>query len=226
MEKEKKFRLFDLIVVLSITILPALVKAVYLLASGLTNYTPDHLDFTFLLGFIQHALGILLLFYILFIRNRTFRDLGLSINGEDILFGIGLAIATTIIYLIFVYILYFLSPTLYKEAAQARNTGFLYDHFSIPLLLYILINPFYEELIVRGFAMTEIEALSNNKILAVVVSTFIQTSYHLYQGVPQALLISTIFLGYSIFYSKTRRLTPVIIAHLILDLAILIKIRH
>jgi membrane protease YdiL (CAAX protease family) len=81
----------------------------------------------------------------------------------------------------------------------------------------MLINPFFEELIVRGYLMTEVKYLTRSSLIAIVVSTVLQTSYHLYQGVPLALSEGMMFLTYSIFYAKTNRIGPVVMAHLLAD---------
>ncbi len=65
--------------------------------------------------------------------------------------------------------------------------------------------------------MTEVKWLTNSTELAIIVSTVLQTSYHFYQGVPAALSYVATFLIFSIFYAKTNRILPTIIAHLFSD---------
>lgn len=117
-------------------------------------------------------------------------------------------------------------PGAYASQIAAKNTGFLYDHISWALIIYILVNPFFEELIVRGFVMTEVFSLSNSRTLAIAISVGIQTLYHLYQGIFSALILAGVFLVFSIFYSRTGKLTPVIVAHLIADLGLLARMHH
>jgi membrane protease YdiL (CAAX protease family) len=85
-------------------------------------------------------------------------------------------------------------------------------------LLFAVINPFFEELIVRAFLISEATLLTGSAGLAVILSVLLQTSYHLYQGIPNAVGDGLIFLAFSTYYAKTRRLWPVIFAHLWLDL--------
>ncbi len=96
---------------------------------------------------------------------------------------------------------------------------------SVWVLLLVLVNPFFEELIARAFAISEIRALGGSRALAVAISVGLQTSYHFYQGVPYALTIGVLFLVYSLFYIRSGRLVPVIIAHMWTDLAGLIHYR-
>ena len=85
-------------------------------------------------------------------------------------------------------------------------------------LLFAVVNPFFEELIVRAFLISEATLLTGSSGLAVILSVLLQTSYHLYQGIPNAVGDGLVFLVFSVYYAKTRRLWPVIFAHLWLDL--------
>lgn len=51
--------------------------------------------------------------------------------------------------------------------------------FSLWLLAFSLLNPFFEELIVRAFLISETVALSGSATIAVALSVAVQTSYHL-----------------------------------------------
>ncbi|HEY6372085.1 MAG TPA: hypothetical protein VIX37_16030, partial [Candidatus Sulfotelmatobacter sp.] len=42
-------------------------------------------------------------------------------------------------------------------------------------------------------------------------------SYHLYQGSTNGIVLVTIFAVFSIYFWKTRRLAPVVLAHLCID---------
>jgi membrane protease YdiL (CAAX protease family) len=88
---------------------------------------------------------------------------------------------------------------------------------SVAWLIFLLINPWAEELVVRGFLMTEVTALAGVRT-AVIVSTLVQVSYHLYQGWFNAAGIAVVFLGFSLYYASTRRLLPVVVAHTLMDL--------
>lgn len=70
----------------------------------------------------------------------------------------------------------------------------------------------------RGYVMTEVAQLSGSAALAVFVSTAIQTGYHLYQGPVNTVNVGCCFLVFSLYYAKTRKLFPVIMAHSIMDL--------
>jgi membrane protease YdiL (CAAX protease family) len=101
------------------------------------------------------------------------------------------------------------------------------NHITLTTVLFVLLNPFHEELIVRAFLITEMEHFYKSTALAVFVSVFIQSSYHLYQGLPAALIHASTFLLFSCYFVRTRRILPVVMAHMFLDVsALALYARH
>jgi membrane protease YdiL (CAAX protease family) len=86
----------------------------------------------------------------------------------------------------------------------------------------MVVNPFLEELIVRAYLMTEVEYLSGSINLAIILSVLIQASYHYYQGAIAPLVISVGFTIFAFSYAKTRRIMPIILAHMYGDLIALV----
>jgi membrane protease YdiL (CAAX protease family) len=160
-----------------------------------------------------------LLWYVLLRRGKCFADLGLKWSGKDIgwsvLLFLGSCLAFKVVYGVFYYS--GLTPESHKEAdtrvGQIVFGGTIYG----ATILFQFLNPFFEELIVRAYVMTEIRFLTNSTYKAIVVSTLLQTSYHFYQGGAMALAESASFLVFSIFYAKTNRIAPVILAHMYMD---------
>jgi len=97
---------------------------------------------------------------------------------------------------------------------------------SIWTLLFTFVNPFFEKLLVRAFVITEFEHLFQSTAMAVFLSVSLQGSYHLYQGWSGAVAVSTIFALFSIYHVHKRRILPVILAHLYLDLSALLLYLH
>jgi len=58
---------------------------------------------------------------------------------------------------------------------------------------------------------------------AIVISVAIQMSYHLYQGLAHAIVLTVVFAIFSIYYAQTRRIAPVVLAHLFMDVLALIR---
>jgi membrane protease YdiL (CAAX protease family) len=86
-------------------------------------------------------------------------------------------------------------------------------------ILFQFLNPIFEELIVRAYLMTEIKALTGSASKAILASTLLQMSYHFYQGAPVAFAHGATFLLWSIYYAKTNRIAPIILAHLYSDVS-------
>jgi membrane protease YdiL (CAAX protease family) len=173
---------------------------------------------------IYQGIGLLSLYFALKYQGRNLRGVGLVI--EPRLREIGHAFGLFFGVLFLSVVLYFgLSPfipwlrgALHTTYDPAALFGIRVGFFSA---LFVILNPFHEELLVRAFLITEIEGLYHSTLLAVVVSVSLQTSYHLYQGLPAALSHIPTFLIFSLYYVRMRRILPVILAHLLLDLSAL-----
>ncbi len=83
--------------------------------------------------------------------------------------------------------------------------------------LFALINPFYEELLVRAYLITEVEEIYASTKIAAIASVVLQTSYHLYQGLFNAFLLGVCFSLLTWYYVSKRRILPVIFAHMFMD---------
>lgn len=88
--------------------------------------------------------------------------------------------------------------------------------------LFAIVNPFFEELLVRAFLITEVEKRFGSIKVAAVSSIVLQSSYHLYQGLANALTLAVLFSILTVFYVKTRRIWPVILCHMYMDLSAVI----
>ena len=88
----------------------------------------------------------------------------------------------------------------------------------------MLLNPFFEELIVRAYLMTEIRELTGSAWLAGAASVALQTAYHLYYGWERALSLGFLFLAFSIYYATRRKATPIVVAHGIFDIWGLVRL--
>ena len=72
--------------------------------------------------------------------------------------------------------------------------------------------------------MTEVIQLTGSSVLAVVLSTAVQFSYHLYYGWAGAISLGFLFLALSLYYVRTRRALPVIVAHGFFDIYALFRL--
>jgi membrane protease YdiL (CAAX protease family) len=94
------------------------------------------------------------------------------------------------------------------------------------LVFFALLNPFFEELIVRAYTMSELRFLGGATAVPILVSVALQTSYHLYQGLQNVPSLAVFFLVLSIYYYKYGRIFPVILAHLYVDVYALLRSAH
>jgi membrane protease YdiL (CAAX protease family) len=166
------------------------------------------------------VLDLALLAYVLTRRQRSFRDLGLSWRWIDVPAGILLFIAGVLAHSATRRVLNWISLLVTDHRLASHGA---HQHLQGPVLITLelllcVVTAVDEEMIVRAFAMTEIEALTGKVSIAVAASVGLQTFYHLYQGVPAALEHAAGFLIWACFYAKFRRILPVILAHLLWDL--------
>jgi membrane protease YdiL (CAAX protease family) len=161
-----------------------------------------------------------LLWYVLQRRSKTFSDLGLSWRSMDL----GVSILIFLVALIASRAVYeIISVTGLTPVSRATSISRVTHHLfgggiTFAAVLVQFLNPFYEELIVRAYLMTEVKALTNSASKPIILSTLIQMSYHFYQGAPLAFSSGALFLVFSIYYSKTNRITPIILAHMYYDI--------
>ena len=184
---------------------------------------------TFKILYELAALGLLWL--VLSNRDGAFIKVGLSGTpslsdiSHSVLLFVG-AFGTSIFVYYFLQILHHALFGTFLVSRDVRPMVFGL-HPNIWFLLFIFLNAFYEELIVRAFLITEAERIFHSTGVAVFMSVLLQGSYHLYQGLPSALSLSAIFAVFSAYYIRTRRILPVVLAHLYLDLyALLFYVRH
>jgi membrane protease YdiL (CAAX protease family) len=156
---------------------------------------------------------IAVLAFVLTRRGRTLRDIGLTFRWTDLpLAALVLAASWPAPVAVAVRTVLGLKVSAYGAAAYGFH-GLRLEVLAPLSLLAILASAAAEELIVRAYLMTEVIDLTGSALLAVGLSVFLQDVYHLYQGVFAVIQHAMPFLVYSLFYWKTRRATPIVLAH-------------
>jgi membrane protease YdiL (CAAX protease family) len=161
----------------------------------------------------------LLLFFVLFSRQeRRITDIGLGFRWTDIPKGFGL----TIVSFIFIRVMAVAVPYVYflvtlRTFPYSTSTSNIFTSSLWLLIPFLVLNPFFEEILVRGYLMTEWISLRGSAVLAAILSVTFQTSYHLYYGVYGAMMVGCGLSVLAIYYAKSRRLMPVILAHMLWD---------
>lgn len=90
--------------------------------------------------------------------------------------------------------------------------------WSIPVLLLAAVqNAILEEVVVVGYLMTRLRQLGASAVMAVTASALLRGSYHLYQGFGA--FLGNVVMGaiFSVFFLRTRRVLPLVIAHALID---------
>jgi uncharacterized protein len=81
-----------------------------------------------------------------------------------------------------------------------------------------------EEIVVRGYAQTRLEQLRAPAAVILLVPTALWAVLHVYQGLGAALTIFGLGLMYAWYFQRTRRLWPLILAHILFDMTQLVLI--
>jgi membrane protease YdiL (CAAX protease family) len=210
-------RWFELCLVLLIAFTGPIFSSLNVLLFGLSA-VPQVSNLRWVGQCVQEAAILILLAYVLSRRAHKFADLGLRWSIRDV--GVGVLVV------LLGYSAYFLGGTLlqtihyiiYSAYARPINPRTFYPHVSLMMVLFSFLNPFFEELIVRAYLMTEIMELTGSSALAVILSVGLQFVYHLYYGWFGAVALSCQFLVFSLYYARWRRALPIVVAHGIVDL--------
>jgi membrane protease YdiL (CAAX protease family) len=214
---ERRVRWLELSLVLVIAFGGSFLSSLYVMKAGKAGL-PMISEFRCARGFVQEIPCLFLLGYILSRRRKSFRDIGLRWSVRDLAVGLGLTLVSYLAYIIGGFIVYSIHRAFFPAGTSGVTAADLSSHSLLLALPFALINPFFEELIVRAYLMTEVKALTGSWLLASLSSVAIQWSYHLYYGWDASLSIAFTFLTFSIYFARTQKATPVVVAHGVLDI--------
>jgi len=196
-----------------------LLTAVYFVVFGPFSDDLSHFDLRVGVMVVNEIMGLLLLVYVLARQGRNFQFLTSSFKVSDLWHTIVLVIGAYLAYYLIYYIVYYGYWFSTRQVLEQADNVFLKKGFAVSIIALILVNPFFEEVIGRAYLITQLREFRVGSMLAVVISVALPTILHFYQGVDQAVAMSGMCLIFSIYYVKTRRLYPLVLAHLILDFA-------
>ncbi|MEU5567696.1 CPBP family intramembrane glutamic endopeptidase [Micromonospora musae] len=90
--------------------------------------------------------------------------------------------------------------------------------WAVPVLVLAAVqNAVLEEVIVVGYLVTRLRQLQWRIGAVIAASALLRGSYHLYQGFGAFLGNAVMGVVFSLFYLRTRRVMPLIVAHALLD---------
>jgi membrane protease YdiL (CAAX protease family) len=211
-----------LLIVLAVGILPFIVVSTlhaFGVSGASSSITPPYMYYRTLL---TQVTSLALLSYVLYQNGQTLAEIGLTFRLGDFGHGVLLIIAASGLARFVKLVILALYELTSGHAPWPPTLPFSGLSFSLWLLAFSLLNPFFEELIVRAFLISETIAISASATVAVAFSLAVQTSYHLYQGLPNAVALAAVFLVFSLYYVRTRRAFPIIFAHLWSDMSYLV----
>jgi membrane protease YdiL (CAAX protease family) len=166
---------------------------------------------------IQSLPALCLLLYVLSRQRRSLRDITGTPRWSDFTVALGLVLLRHL-----PNIFFFLTAV--RHGVMSRSFPvFRPEALGTLTIAGLLFAAAQEELIVRAYMMSEILSLTGNAFLAVAASTCFQALYHLYQGPRGMIYVAWSFLLYSLYYWKTRRATPVVLAHCMMNLWISLR---
>ena len=217
-------RWFELALVIFLAFSGSLIRAIALLNLGPSS--PNQISMARWIEAGAHQIGILFLVgYLLRLHGRTFRDIGFRWSFEEIVYGLFLYVAAFLFHASTAFLIHFGYHLLSGTYPHYVDSRLIFGHIPLIALPFWLLNPFYEEIVVRAYLMTEIRELTGSVILSAVASVVLQTSYHLYYGWATALALGIQFVIFAGYFAIWRRALPLAIAHGLFDLVGFIRLR-
>ena len=176
-----------------------------------------YLDLTYQLLGIAFALVPVLLAVHLLGRDRADvrGTLGLDLRrpGRDLGWGAALAAGIGLPGLALVY----------AAAALGLNANLVPAAlpelwWAVPVLILAAAqNAILEEVVVVGYLMTRLRDLGMRTGVIIATSAILRGSYHLYQGFGAFVGNAVMGVVFALFFLRTRRVLPLIVAHTVLD---------
>ncbi len=171
-------------------------------------------------GFVFPLVPVLLVIYLLNLNGSVSDQLGLSKNylGKDSLIGFGLTAAIGI-----PGIALYLLARANGLAAEVVIDSIAERWWEIPVLILNAAEAsILEETIAVGFLFIQLRKLGVSEKSIIFISATLRAFYHLYQGL--AGLIGNFLMGiiFGYLYSKLGRLTPLLLAHFLMDVFVFI----
>jgi membrane protease YdiL (CAAX protease family) len=220
---QKRIRIIELLLITGVAFAPTIFVSVYSLFWGALTSKAQVGPVLVFYGLIYEIIALAVLFYVLFRQGRSARQIGLTFSWKDIPVSLVLfVIGYVVFYICYVAIYFGVYHVVGRALTPTDAPTYVSAGVSVGTLIFVIINPLYEELIARAYTIFEIKFLTGSNVAAVVVSVMLQTLYHLYQGIGPALALAALFFVLSVYFLKFARIVPVILAHLYFDLLALV----
>jgi Type II CAAX prenyl endopeptidase Rce1-like len=220
---EKRVRWFELCLVLLVAFSGSIFNALYIWWYG-PGVAGRPTNAHFASGMIHAVVALLLLGYVLHRSGRRFKDIGFNWSLKDVGVGLILLAVSIAVNRAGFNSIYRIHLAIFGTPPLGYHSRDFYSNPGVLMIPDSFLNPFYEELIVRAYLMTEVEALTGSMDLAVLLSVGVQFSYHLYYGFWTALAMCFHFMVMSLYFARWRRALPLVVAHGFFDIAPLFRL--
>lgn len=169
-------------------------------------------------GFLREGSSFLLVIYVLARRRCNLRAIGWDFEWIDVLSGLSLAFCAFMVTGFLGSLIRGVGGAI-GIVPEMRDPRVIFAGLSPSLMfLYAISSSIFEETVVRAYVTTELISLAWPVWLSTLASIVLQTSYHVYYGVAGALEISGTFIVFGLYFAKSRKLMPIILGHLFVDL--------
>jgi membrane protease YdiL (CAAX protease family) len=183
------------------------------------SYTPDRpwLDLAYQVAAIVFPLvPAMLALYLLHLAGER-RQIGFDLRrpGFDLGWGAVIFAAIGIPGLAFYYLAWTLGFN-----TQVSPANLAANWWTVPVLIGLAaMNGILEEVVMLGFFFSRAAALNWKPWVIIVSSAVIRGGYHLYQGFGGFIGNLVMGLVFGLLYLKFRRVGPLVVAHILLDVA-------
>jgi uncharacterized protein len=172
------------------------------------HYTAGRLEFLLVAEIVLAAI----LVPFLRLRGWTAGRLGLTTRALDIGWAIALFVAVQVVLIVVWWFAYAVAPQTIEAMVRAPSAVFARDLPLWAIIAASLINPVIEETLECGYVMTVLD-YRRNPWLAINASVALRLCLHLYQGGFGVMTIVPFGLIYALWFARTGRLWPLILAH-------------
>lgn len=223
--QQDNLRWFELGLVLLLAFGSSLAASIHVLTHGPAQW-PPFTNERWIVSAIHEISCIGLLGYVLHRRGLRIRDLGMNWSRQNMIVGVCLFAGASVSYSLGSWLIQMGQYMLTGSYVTPVSAAQIFGHPTILAFLFTFLNPFFEELIVRAYLMSEVNKLTGSMALAMLVSVLLQSSYHLYYGWTGAASTAFLFVVFALYYARTRNATPIIVAHFLFDILAIAYLAH
>lgn len=219
MARPRSAILFETFVIAGLVALPAFFRALHgFLAPESMARGTDHPQLGFFSTVAEQLLLLALVWHIARLNGEGVGDFSEPIARRDVFRAFGLAFAGYVAYWAVFSTLHAAAPGFFSASERPQAVKLFQVPLSAGYLAWMVVNPHFEEITIRGFLQTRLRQAGFGATAIVLMSSLIQGAYHIYQGIPSAMALTASFCFWAAYYQKTRRLWPIVGAHWIMDL--------